>query len=110
MSLRKYMPKYIKLMSKINKIKSGYGTCISSMLLQLDLKKWRLSQLSKLDKLCINSASTRILQISKNCFIEYNNQIFPNNPPIHLIACDSASSYNVPLRLLDQIFQNRTVF
>ena len=50
----------------------------------------------KLDKLYINSASTRILQISKNYFIEYKNQIFSNNSHINLRACGSVSSYHCP--------------
>ena len=33
-------------------------------------------------------------------FIEYNNQIFPNNSHIHLRACDSASSYPSPSRIM----------
>ena len=53
-SLRKYMPKYIKPMSNRNKITRGCETCISVMLLQSDLNKWRLSQLAKLDKVYIN--------------------------------------------------------
>ena len=44
----------------------------------------------KLDKLYINSASIRILQRSKNYFIQYKNQIFPNNSHIFLRACDAA--------------------
>ena len=61
--LSKYMPKYIKPTRKINKITCSFKTCISSMSLQSDINKWRLSPLAKLDKLCINSTSTRILQI-----------------------------------------------
>ena len=64
------------------------------MLLQSDLNKWRLSKLAKLDRLYINSASTRLLQRSKNYFIEYKNQVFPNNSHIHLKACDYVSSYH----------------
>ena len=63
------------------------------MLPQSYLNKWRVSQLAKIDKLYINSASTRPLQISNNYFIEYNNQIFPNNSHIHLRICDAESSY-----------------
>ena len=77
-SLRKYMPKYIKPTSNINKITCGCETCISDMLLQIYLSKWRISKLDKLHKLHINSALTRLLQRSKNYFIEYRNQIFPN--------------------------------
>ena len=40
--------------------------------------------------------STRLLQRSKNYFIEYKNQAFPNNSHIHLRACDAASSYHCP--------------
>ena len=39
------------------------------MLLQSDINKYILSQLSKLDKLYINYASTRLLQRYKNDFI-----------------------------------------
>ena len=48
----------------------------------------------KLDKLYINSASTIILQIYNMDFIEYKNQIFPNNTHIHLKSCDAVSSYH----------------
>ena len=72
---RKYMPKYIKPMSNRNKIKCGCETCICAMLLQLYLDKWSISSLVRLYKLCINYVSTRILQRSKNDFIEYNNEI-----------------------------------
>ena len=65
-------------MSKKNKNTCECKTCISAMLLQSDLNKWRISQLAKLDKLYINYASTRILQKCKNDFIEYKKQIFPN--------------------------------
>ena len=68
--IRKYMPKHIKPTSNRNNITCGYQTYLSAMLLQSDLKKWNLSQLVKLDKLYINYASTRLLQISKNDFIE----------------------------------------
>ena len=66
------------------------------MLLQLDLNKCRLSKLAKLDRLYNNSASTRLLQISKHDSIEYNNEIFPNNSHIHFRACDAASSCHFP--------------
>ena len=47
------------------------------MLLQSNLNKWRLSQLAKIDKLYINSVSTRILQKSKFfCKCYYNGLIF----------------------------------
>ena len=62
MSLRKYMPKYIKPTSKINKITRGCETCISAMLLQPDLNKLRLSQLAKLDRLYIKYEPTGILK------------------------------------------------
>ena len=88
------MPKYIKPISSRNNITCGCETCISAMLLQSDLNKWRLLQLAKLDKLYMNSASTRLLQRSKNDFIEYNNEVFPSNSHINLRACDSASLYH----------------
>ena len=69
MELRKYMPKYIETMSNRNNITCGWKTCISAMLLQSDINKYILSQLSKLDKLYINYASTRLLQRYKNDFI-----------------------------------------
>ena len=65
----KYIPKYLKLTRNRNKITCGCKTCIISVLLQSDLNKGRISKLSKLDKLYINSASTRLLEISKNDFI-----------------------------------------
>ena len=68
-SFRKYMQKYIKSMSNINNITCVCETFISSMLLQSDISKCRLSQLAKLDKLYIYSASTRILQRYKINFI-----------------------------------------
>ena len=64
------------------------------LFLQSDLNKWRISQLSKLDQLYINSGSNRLLEISKNDFIEYKKQIFPNNSRIHLRSCDASSSYH----------------
>ena len=64
------------------------------MLLQSDLNKLRLSQLATLDPLYNNSASTRLLQILNNDFIEYNNQIFPNNSHIHFRACDAELSHH----------------
>ena len=64
-SLRNYMPENIKPMINIKNITRGCKTCINDMLLQLDLNKWRISRLPKLDKLCINYASTRILESSK---------------------------------------------
>ena len=69
------MSKYIKPMSNI-KITCGCETFISSMLLQSDINKCRISQLAKLDELYINSASTILLQIFKNDFIELKKQIF----------------------------------
>ena len=60
------------------------------MLLQSDLNKWKISQVDKLDKLYINSASTKLLKRSKNYFIQYKNEIFSNN------LCDAASSYHCP--------------
>ena len=81
-SLRKYMPKYIKPMSKRNNITCGHKTCIRAILLQSDLNKLWLSQLAKLDKLYINSVPNRIFQRYKINFIEYKNQIFPNHSHI----------------------------
>ena len=49
----------------MNKITFGCKTLICAMLLQSYLNKWTLSQYAKLDKLYINDASTRILQIYK---------------------------------------------
>ena len=66
------------------------------MFIQSDLNKWRLSQLSKLDKLYISSASTRLKKNLKHDFIEYNNQIFPNNSHIYLRAYDPESSNHCP--------------
>ena len=84
------MPKYIKPMGNRNRITCGRKTFISDMLIQSDINKWRISQVNKLEKLYINSASTRLLQRSDNYFIEYNNQIFPNSSHIHLIAWNTA--------------------
>ena len=53
-----------------------------------------LSLLAKLDELYNNSASNRLLQISKIHFIEYKNRMFTKNPCINLRACDAASSYH----------------
>ena len=53
----------------------------------------------KLHKLYINSASTRLLQISEIDLIEYKNQTFPNNLHTHLRACDAASSYHFPFSI-----------
>ena len=60
-------------MSKRNNITCGCKTCTSYMLLQSYINKWRLSQLFKFNKLYINSASTRLLQIYKHNFIKYKN-------------------------------------
>ena len=93
-SLRKYMPKYMKPMSSRNNITCGCKTCISTMLLQSYINKWRISQLYRVDKLYINSASTRLLDIFKNDFIEYEKQIFPNYSHIYSRACGDASLYH----------------
>ena len=77
--LRNYMPKYIKPMINRNNITCGCETCIIAMLIQSDINKCRLSQLAKIDKLYINSASTGLLKRSNIYFINYNNQLFPNN-------------------------------
>ena len=66
------------------------------MLLQYDLNKWRVSKLTKLDNLYVNSASTRLLQRYNIDFVEYKNQIILDNFCIHLRACDAESSYNCP--------------
>ena len=81
-------------MNNRNRITCGCETCISDMLLPSYLNKWIISQSSKLNKLCINYASTRLLEISKNVFIEYKKQIFSNYSHIHLRACYSESSYH----------------
>ena len=47
-----------------------------------------VNTIGKMDKLYINSASID--------YIEYNNQIFPNNLHIHLRDFDAASSYHCP--------------
>ena len=49
-----------------------------------------------LDKLYKNYASTRLLQIYKIDFIEYKNQIFPNNSNLHLRIYDALLSYHFP--------------
>ena len=64
-SLIKYMPKHVKPMREKRSI-CGYETCISAILFQYDLNKWRLTQLEKLDKLYIHEASTRLLKILKS--------------------------------------------
>ena len=65
--------KYIKPMIDINTITCILKTCISSVLLQSNMNKWRLSQLAKIDELYIKSESTRLLQRSRIDFIEYNH-------------------------------------
>ena len=50
----------------------------------------------KLYKLYINDVSARILQTSQKYYTEYNNQIFPNNSNINIIAFDAVSSYHFP--------------
>ena len=50
-------------------ITCGCETCITTMSLQPDLNKWRISQLYKPDKWYNNSASTRLLETFKNDFI-----------------------------------------
>ena len=78
-------------MINTKKITYERKTCISAMLIQSDL---RLTQLAKIDKLYINSASTRLLQRSRIDFIEYKNGIFPKHYHINIIAYDDNSSYN----------------
>ena len=108
-SLRKYMPKYIKPTRNRNKITCGWETCISAMLLWSDLNKWILSQLTKLDKLYINSASTRLLERSRNDFIEYKKQIFTDYSLIHLRACDDAS-YNCSSPITGSIYSKTGLY
>ena len=52
-------------MGKRDNITCVCETCISAILIQSGLNKWRLSQSDKIDKLYINSASTIPLQRSK---------------------------------------------
>ena len=54
--------------------------------LQSDINKYRLSQLAKLDKLCINYVSTRLFQRSTHDLVEDKNEIFLNNLHINLSA------------------------
>ena len=54
--LSKYMQKYIKPIINRSNITCGCEICISYVLLQLNLNKWWLSKLAKLDKLYINFA------------------------------------------------------
>ena len=68
-SLSKYIAKNIKPIRNRNNISCGCKTCISAMLLQSDLNKWRLPKLAKINKLYINSESTRLLKISEIYFI-----------------------------------------
>ena len=93
-SLRKYTPKYIKPTINRNKITWGCKTYISDMLLQSNTNKSRIPQLSKIDKLYINYASTILLKIPKNNYIEHKKHIFLNDSQIHLRYCDAASSYH----------------
>ena len=69
-SLRKYIKKYKKTMRIRYKTTCVCKTCISVMLLQSDLNKWRILKLDKFDNLYINSAPTRLLQRPNNDFIE----------------------------------------
>ena len=43
----------------------------------------------KLDKLYVNSASTRLLQRSMHDWIEYKNKTIPNNLHLYLRAYDA---------------------
>ena len=61
-------------MSDRNNITRGWKTCISAMLLQSHLNKWRILQLSKLHKLYIYYELTRHLETSKNDLIEYKKK------------------------------------
>ena len=52
---------------RLDSLNTRYGTTITttiSMLLKYDLNKWWLTQLEIFEKLYINTASTRVLQIS----------------------------------------------
>ena len=69
-SLRNYMPEYIKPMSNRNNVTCRCENCIIAMLLQSDINKWRISKLAKLDRLYIISESNRLLERSRNDFIE----------------------------------------
>ena len=83
-SLSKYIPTTIKPRSKRNRITYICESCIVAILIQLDLNKCRLTQLKKIDKLYINAAPTRTLQISKIDNIEYKYQTFLNNSHMKL--------------------------
>ena len=85
------MPEYVKSMGNRNNVTCGCETCISAMLLQSDLNKWRSTKLAKIDQLYINESSTKLLKRSNKYCIEYKNHIFPNDKHIHLIAYDHAS-------------------
>ena len=50
----------------------------------------------KIEKLYINTTSTRIIQRYKKDYIEYNNQNNSKKSHIHLRTCDAASSYHCP--------------
>ena len=54
------MPEHIKPMINRNNITYVFETCISTILLQYYLNKWRLKQLVKIDKFYIKAASARI--------------------------------------------------
>ena len=56
--------------------------------------------MAKLDKLYIDSASTRLLQISKHDSVEYKNQICPINSHINLRAYDAVSLYHFPYPIM----------
>ena len=105
-----YTPKHINpLRNRIN-IACVCETCISDMLLQYDLNKWRLKQLSNFEKIYIYAASTRLLKISKKYDYEYNNQIFPK---IHTYISKSMMMRHhiiALLRFQDQKFQNGAVY
>ena len=64
------------------------------MLRQFHLNKCSLTQLEKPDKLYTNAVSTRLLKGSNKYYIEYQNKSFPNNPHIHIRACDYVLSYH----------------
>ena len=53
-----------------NNITCGYETCISGMLLQYYLKKWRLRKLARFEFFYLNAELTRILQLPKKYYDE----------------------------------------
>ena len=93
-----------------NNITCGCKICISDMLLQSDLNKWRLLKMAKLDKFYINYESTKVFQIFKFDFIKYKNQIFPNNSHINLEPVMLCHHIIVNLKLQHLRFPNGTIY